>query len=196
MSEREQAEQVATEEPEPVEEPAADVAADGDEPPGDGEGLDALSAAMDGEQPPEPRRHWLRWPGFVGALLVVAVVILVPCGGAVLYLTGAFADPGRFTAAPDACAKLAAGTVGDKLEVAMAVTGRDHTGTGSTCDYGLDRARNTAASAFTSFRQLASRCSRSDLSLAASLKRAARSSRNWSRAVRAFLRSVSSVANC
>jgi hypothetical protein len=150
MSEHEQAEQIATEEPEPVEEPAAETAvddeADAAEPDGDGEGLDVLSAAMDGEQPPEPPRHWLRWPGFVGALLVVAVVILVPCGGAVLYLAGAFADPGRFTAAPDACSRLAAGTVGDRLEVAMSVTGKDRSSTGSTCDYALDRARATVAS--------------------------------------------------
>ena len=53
-----------------------------------------------------------------------------------------------------------------------------------------------SASALTSLRQLASRCSRSDLSLAASFDRAARSSRSWSNAVRALLRSVSIVASC
>jgi hypothetical protein len=151
MSESEQSEQVAVDEPvddasvEPaVEEPAPEEEPADEEP--EGEGLDALSAAMDGEQEPEPPRHWLRWPGFVGALLVVAVVILVPCGGAVLYLTGAFADHGRFAAAPDACGKLSASTIGDRFQVAMLVSGRDHTATGSTCDYDLDRARATAAS--------------------------------------------------
>lgn len=148
MSEGEHAEQldqVATEEQVEETEPAEDAEVE-PEPEHEGEGLDALSAAMDGEQGPEPRRHWLRWPGFVGALLVVAVVILVPCGAGVLYFTGAFADRGRFGAAPDACGKLPAGTVGDRFQVAMQVSGRDRTATGSSCDYELDRSRATAAS--------------------------------------------------
>jgi hypothetical protein len=152
-----EAEKQTVTEPEPSPEPAPAPAASLEpepspeaslEPEGssDGEGLDALSAAMDdGQDRPEPPRHWLRWPGFVGALLVVAVVILVPCGGAVLYLTGAFADHGRFAAAPDACARLRPESLGDRLQVAMVVQHRDRSKSGTTCDYGVDH--GTAAGA-------------------------------------------------
>lgn len=126
-------------EPEPLDEAEPEYE-DDYEPEGEG-----LAALMAGEPSPEPARHWLRWPGFVGALLVVAVVILVPCGAGLLYLTGAFADHGRFASAPDACGKLAAGTVGASFQVAMLVSGRDHSATGSSCDYEMDRSRTTAA---------------------------------------------------
>jgi len=78
--------------------------------PGDGGELDELSAVLDGGAA-EPRRHWLRYPGLFGALTVVALVILVPCGAGTLFLTGAFADPGRYDRVPDACARLTADRV-------------------------------------------------------------------------------------
>ena len=53
-----------------------------------------------------------------------------------------------------------------------------------------------AASAFTSVRQLASRCSRSERSLATSLERPLRSSRNWSSAARPVFNCVSIAASC
>ncbi len=98
--------------------------------------LDTLSSAMDADADgPEPRRHWLRYPGLVGALAVVALVILVPCGGGVLFLSGAFADQGRFGSAPDACGRFGARQV--QQAYGEGLYRADHTGARdeSSCTY-------------------------------------------------------------
>lgn len=101
----------------------------------DGGELDALSAAMDADDGVEPRRHWLRYPGVIGALAVVAVLIMVPCGAGVLFLTGAFADHGRYSAAPDACTVLDPATVRGHFGEDLVRGDTVGTDDDSTCDY-------------------------------------------------------------
>lgn len=97
--------------------------------------LAALDQALAADPGPEPRRHWLRYPGLVGALAVVAMAILVPCGGGLLFFNGAFADHGRYQRAPDACTRLGSEQVraafGPGLRRTDSTTGAD----GSTCTY-------------------------------------------------------------
>ncbi|MEV0841361.1 hypothetical protein AB0I55_17615 [Actinocatenispora sera] len=96
--------------------------------------LDELAAALDGGAD-EPRRHWLRYPGLFGALTVVALVILVPCGAGILFFTGAFADPGAYGHAPDACARLTAQRVRAAFGAGLVRDYPSDTGDESTCTY-------------------------------------------------------------
>lgn len=112
---------------------------------GDPEGLAALSGAMRdvADEPETPRRRagWLRYPGFVGALLVVAVLIVVPCGIGGMYLTGAFADPGKYESVPDACTLMDTGQLGQKMRVPMAVKDQSRDTSTSICEYQIDQIR-------------------------------------------------------
>jgi hypothetical protein len=96
--------------------------------------LDELVAVLDGGSA-EPRRHWLRYPGLFGALTVVALVILVPCGAAILFFTGAFADPGAYGRAPDACARLTAQRVQAAFGAGLVRDYPSDTGDESICTY-------------------------------------------------------------
>jgi hypothetical protein len=96
--------------------------------------LDELAAVLhDGSD--EPRRHWLRYPGLFGALTVVALVILVPCGAGILFFTGAFADPGAYGHAPDACARLTAQRVEAAFGAGLVRDYPSDTGDESSCTY-------------------------------------------------------------
>ncbi|HEY3504521.1 MAG TPA: hypothetical protein VGN37_17285, partial [Actinocatenispora sp.] len=103
---------------------------DGDE----GE-MASLSAALDADGGGEERRHWLRYPGLVGALAVVGLLMLIPCGAGTLFFTGAFADHGRFGQAPDACTRLAPDTVRKAFGRGLLPAGRTGGGDDSTCTY-------------------------------------------------------------
>ncbi|MGA8117226.1 MAG: hypothetical protein WCA46_26630 [Actinocatenispora sp.] len=104
------------------------------EPADDGD-LAALDSAMASDDGSEPRRHWLRYPGLVGALAVVAMVILVPCGGGLLFFNGAFADHGRYPTAPDACARLGSSQVRDAFGDGLLRADSTGNSDGSTCTY-------------------------------------------------------------
>lgn len=105
--------------------------ADGPTDPGE---LDELTAVLD-DGSDEPRRHWLRYPGLFGALTVVALVILVPCGAGILFFTGAFADPGAYGRAPDACARLTAHQVEAAFGAGLVRDYPSDTGDESSCTY-------------------------------------------------------------
>lgn len=108
--------------------------ADGDEPAAAGE-MDILTAALASDDGAEPRRHWLRYPGVLGALAIIAVVILVPCGAGVLFATGGFADHGRYAAVPDACRQLDPGQVRSDFGEGLERFGHSSDGDSSTCTY-------------------------------------------------------------
>ncbi len=98
--------------------------------------LDTLSSAMDADAGhAEPRRHWLRYPGLVGALAVVALVILVPCGGGVLFFSGAFADQGKYASAPDACSRFGARQVRQAYGEGLYRSARTGVQDQSSCTY-------------------------------------------------------------
>lgn len=113
---------------------AADAPDAGPDADADGE-LAVLGAALAADDGSEPRRHWLRYPGLVGALAVIGLLMLIPCGAGTLFFTGAFADSGRFGRTPDACSVLDAKTVHDLFGGHLESAGRTGAGDDSTCQY-------------------------------------------------------------
>jgi hypothetical protein len=124
-------------EPEPevdAETETADAVADADVEVVAGE-LDVLTAALESDDGAEPRRHWLRYPGVLGALAIIGVVILVPCGAGTLFVTGGFADHGRYSAVPDACRQLTAGRVRAEFGDGLVRFAHNSDGDSSSCTY-------------------------------------------------------------
>lgn len=97
--------------------------------------LDVLAAALESDDGAEPRRHWLRYPGVLGALAIIGVVMLIPCGAGTLFVTGGFADHGRYAAVPDACRQLTTGRVRAEFGDGLVRFAHSTDGDSSSCSY-------------------------------------------------------------